>query len=293
MRRVLLVGLALLVCVSVVSVAYGGETVRLGVLAKRGVKRAMEQWGPTAEYLSQKIGKPVELVPLNFEAIESAVSKGEIDLLLANSAYYVTLSDRYGIKAIATLINSRQGQGLKEFGGVIFTRADSDIKNLSDLKGKTFMCVNYKSFGGAKMAFRELIEAGIDPRNDFAALLEGHKHDNVVKAVLAGTVDAGTVRTDTIERMAAEGKIDPSQIRVLHATSSGFPFKCSTRLYPEWPMAATKAADPDVVKAVHGALLAMKPDDPAAKAALIVGWVEPLDYSEVLACVKEVAAHGL
>ena len=31
------------------------EQVRIGVLAKRGSERCLEQWGPTAEYLSRQI----------------------------------------------------------------------------------------------------------------------------------------------------------------------------------------------------------------------------------------------
>ncbi len=61
----------------------------------------------------------------------------------------------------------------------------------------------------------------------------GGKHDNVVYAVQNGEVDAGTVRTDTLERMAAAGDIDMSEFKVINAQSTaGFPFVLSTTLYP-------------------------------------------------------------
>ena len=39
------------------------------------------------------------------------------------------------------------------------------------------MVVKYSSFGSAHMAWRLLIENGIDPQKDMAAFLEGKKHD--------------------------------------------------------------------------------------------------------------------
>ncbi len=198
------------------------------------------------------------------------------------------MSDKYGIKAIATLINSRQGQALKQFGGVILTQKDSSINTLSDLKGKKFMCVKYSSFGGGQMAWRLLLENGINPKKDFASFVEGKKHDNVVLAVLNGSVDAGTVRTDTLERMQAEGRISMGNFKIIHKINDNFPFVHSTRLYPEWPMAACPWTNSDTVKKVQQALINMPSDSTAAKSAKIIGWCKPLDYTPVIECLKAI-----
>jgi twitching motility protein PilJ len=101
-------------------------------------------------------------------------------------------------------------------------------------------------------------------------------------AVLNGAADAGTVRTDTLERMAAEGLLDLSEIKIVHEQNhDGFPFVCSTALYPEWPIAATHAASDDVTHAMVDALQKMKPEDEAAKSAKVVGWSAVLDYTPV------------
>ncbi|MEW8013200.1 MAG: PhnD/SsuA/transferrin family substrate-binding protein, partial [Candidatus Thiodiazotropha endolucinida] len=63
----------------------------------------------------------------------------------------------------------------------------------------------------------------------------------VVRAVLDGRADAGTVRTDTLERMAETGLIELERIKLLNPMPvADFPYRLSTRLYPEWPMAALK-----------------------------------------------------
>ena len=73
--------------------------VKLGVLANRGAPECMKQWGATAAYLSTKIGDKVTIVPLKFEAVEPAIAGGQVDLVLANSAFYVELEKTQGVKA--------------------------------------------------------------------------------------------------------------------------------------------------------------------------------------------------
>ena len=144
------------------------------------------------------------------------------------------------------------------------------------------MAVKASSFGGWQMAYKEIKDAGIDPGKDFASLQFGGKHDNVVLAILNGVVDAGTVRTDTLERMAAEGSIDMEEFKIVNGKKhSGFPFVCSSELYPEWPLGKVKQTSDDVAKEVVDALKQLKPEDPAAKAAKVVGWTDPLNYGPV------------
>ena len=261
---------------------------KIGVLAKRGAPMCMKEWGATGAYLSETLGEKFNIIPLKFTAVEPAMKSGKIDFLLANPAFYVTIEKKYGVHAIATMINSRGGKALKQFGGVLFVRKDSDIKELSQLKGKKFMCVKYSSFGGGNMVWRLLVNNGIHPKTDFAAVLEGKKHDNVVLAVQNGTADVGTVRSDTLERMQEEGKIKISDFRIIHQINDDFPFVHSTRLYPEWPMAANKNTPAGVAQKVADALKKMPENSMAAKTAKIVGWTDPLDYAPVAECLNTI-----
>lgn len=285
------IALICLVCLLMVTHARAGQDVKkIGVLAKRGATVAKKKWGPLAEYLTQKTGTKFIIVPLTFVGIEPAVKSQRIDYLIANSGFYVDLNEKYGIKALATMLNRRQDQALSQFGGVIFVRADSPINSIEELKGKKFMCVKRTSFGGGQMAFRHMIEKGINPFKDMT-LMEGRKHDNVVYMVKKGKVDAGTVRSDTLERMEAEGKIKVADFRVLDQVKDDFPFLHTTILYPEWPFAALSHTDQELNQKISHALLAMKKDDPAAVAGKIVGWVEPLDYGPVRKCLDMIKQH--
>jgi len=266
--------------------------VRIGVLAKRGIVRCMEKWSPTAEYLTDKIpGRNFVIVPIDFDGFFSFVEHGIVDFVLTNPSIYVELESQYGVNRIATLKNIRFGNGYTKYGGVIFCKANrSDIRHFSDLKDKTFMAVKETSFGGWRMAWREFKEKGIDPYRDFKDLSFGGTHDTVVYAVRDGKVDAGTVRTDTLERMAIEGKINLGDFyaicehggEVVHV-----PFVSSTRSYPEWPFGKVKHTSDELAEKVATALLEMPWDCAATRAAKIAGWTIPLNYQPVHECLKE------
>jgi polar amino acid transport system substrate-binding protein len=107
-------------------------------------------------------------------------------------------------------------------------------------------------------------------------------HESVVMDVLKDRAEAGTVRTRTIETMAAKGKIRLEDIRILNEKRYyGFPFLVSTPLYPGWPLAKLKHTPLQLTNRVSVALLNMNSDSRAAKASGVSGWVTPLDYKPV------------
>ena len=269
--------------------AQADEPVRIGVLAKRGGEVAEARWAPTAAYLQRVIPeRRFEVVPLGFDAIFRAAERRAVDYVLANSAIYVEMEARLNASRVVTLLNRAGSHGLTRFGGVLVSRADrAATRTLEDLAGADVMAVDAHSLGGWLMARRLLAEHGIEPA-DFRSLSFGGTHDAVVRAVLAGRVDAGTVRTDTIERMAREGLIDPDRLRVIHPRrEAGFPFRLSTRLYPEWPFASLPHADAELTRRIAVALLGMPPDSVAAVQGRNRGWTVPGNYQPVHALMAE------
>lgn len=289
MRKIALI---LSICLSVflaTGFCYAKDAYKIGVLAKDGPVKALKMWKSTGDYLTANIsGKTFEIVPLDFEAVNPAIEAKKVDFFLVNSSMFITAKVKYGASAVATMVNSRQGKPLESFGGVIITLAENEhINSIQDLKGKTFMAVEESSFGGWQMAYKEILDAGIDPFKDFSKVEFGGKHENVVLAVQNGSVEAGTVRTDTLERMEAGGIVDLADFKIINKKDhAGFPFVCSTTLYPEWPLAKIKDTPNDIVAEVVNALKQLKPEDKAATDAKVVGWVDALDYSSVEELLK-------
>ncbi len=299
MRISLLLLLTLFICSSpliVSSVQAEDKQVKIGVLAKRGAKHCLQKWSPTAEYLSQNIsGYSFSIVPLSFDQLIPATEKGEIDFVMSNSSYYVTLEINQRVNRLVTLINKDvNGKPMTTFAGVIFTRAQrQDITCMKDLVGKRFVGTDSRSLGGWLAALLELKQAGINPQKDFATLSFAGTHDAAVYAVRDDHADVGCVRTSTLERMAEEGKINLADFKVIHyQPSSKYLLSAhhlihSTRAYPEWPLAKLSHVDDNLAEQVTMVLIKMPSNSYAAQRSHSFGWSVPLNYQPVHDCLRE------
>jgi len=262
------------------------KTIKVGVMSIRGIRKTRNKWQATLDYLSKSIPSyNFQLVPLYFDTLEELVANKQVDFVLLNPGMYVELEWQYGARRIATLENLRLGKAYSQFGAVIFRRYDrKDLQELQDLKGKKFMAVSKIAFGGWQMAQETFKHAGIKPFRHFKEVMFGGSHDAVVYAVQNGTVDAGTVRTDTLERMAQEGKINLDDFAIINPqTKHGekFPFHLSTKLYPEWPFAIMPHQDSQLGEKVALALMEMSSDNHAAITGKYKGWTISANYQPV------------
>ncbi len=263
--------------------AYAKKAIRIGILAKRGAEVAFHRWNPLARYLSKGLGTAFTIVPLPFSQLESYVSQGKVDMVFANQIFFVSLRKRFGVIPLATVKNIRGGPYM---GGVIFVRRHSRIKGLTQLRGKKIGVVSLKSAGGFVIQASELMKYGLDVRKD-CRIKVFNNQDFVVYAVLNGVMDAGFVRTGQLESMAMEKKIRLSQFTILNSrTYPDFKLRCSTSLWPAWPMAARKGMDPVLRKRIASKLVGLRPNVAVDKAARIQGFTEPGDYSPVETAMK-------
>ena len=82
--------------------------IKIGVLAIRGPQQCLSSWSPTAEYLTRHVaGRRFIIVPLTHEQINPSVQTGEVDFILANSAFYVGLEHWFHANRIVTLKEQR------------------------------------------------------------------------------------------------------------------------------------------------------------------------------------------
>lgn len=97
-----------------------------------------------------------------------------------------------------------------------------------------------------------------------------------------GQADVGFVRTGLLEELAKDGKLKLSDFRILGMrTNPNFPFVLSTRLYPEWPFAASPHTSAKLASRVAIALLSLSPESETAKKGAYYGWIIPSDYQSV------------
>ncbi|MEA2029393.1 MAG: phosphate/phosphite/phosphonate ABC transporter substrate-binding protein, partial [Campylobacterota bacterium] len=269
MKRVAIIILSLLLLFTASYADTSKIDVKIGVLAKRGAQKALEKWGATTHYLNEYYPHyNVTIVPMGFDEIPMLVSNALVDFVIVNSGIYVDLEVKYGVNRIATLKNHLKSESdVTKFGSVIFVKKDSPIHSLHDMIDARVAAVHPTSFGGWIMAKRELNDVNIDS-NAFKTLEYLYTHDKVVLGVLSGEFEVGIVRTDTLERMGSEGKINMAKLRVINPKEHrDFPFLVSSRLYPEWPIAKLHHTQPKIAKDVVVALMKMNSTSKAAQAS--------------------------
>ena len=289
--RVIITSFCLIYTVIFSFSAYGAEPVRIGVLAFRPKPQTVAQWQPLAAALKQAMPERDFVVEaLSYSELEESVAKRKVDYILTNPGHYVLLAKRNGLSSpLATLIAFDNGKPTKEFGGVIFCRAEQPtINTLIDIKGKTIALVNTESMGGYQMQAYELSQAGIRLPHDAKLITTEMPHDNVIEAVLSGRADVGFVRSGVLEGMFKEGKLAPKQIKIINLQNQpGFSAKVSTRLYPEWPFVAMPHVDENIARRVAVALFTLEENSVAIRAIGIHGFAIPADYTPVSNILRE------
>ncbi len=261
------------------------ETIRFAVLAFRPKPETRLRWQPFIDYLNQVgIRQKVTLEVFTYPELEQAVQQKQVDVVLTQPAHYILLAQRQGLYSpLATLIDRAEHLNLMNFGGVIFTRADrNDLKSLSDLRGERIAFSTAESLGGYLVQAYELQKLGIDPKREITPVVTGVPHDRVVEAVLAGSADAGFVRTGVLEAMSREHHLDWNQIKVLQVESlPSYPLALSTSLYPEWALAAMPWLDEEEAREIATAALSLPRNGTVAQAVQIYGFTIPGNYKKV------------
>jgi len=187
------------------------------------------------------------VIPKDFKAFEDAVKAGHIDVALANPLVYVQLKNRLDIDPLAL---SAEMQGGTRLRGIIFTRKDSGIGRLQDLKGRKISFVDKNSAAGYIFQMLLLSKAGLDVKNDITILPFAKNHNNVMLAVLNKEADAGGVRDSVMQNM--NNLADRDQLRIVGYTD----------YFPNWPVFATPKLNKMTAAKIQAALLKLKPFDP-------------------------------
>ena len=201
------------------------------------------------EYLAEATGlKMRQVFPDTFTEHMEMVARGQVDISFSNPFIYVKMNETSGAEAFARVV---EASGKNFRGQIIVRAANKDIKSLSDLRGKRWLAVDPGSAGGYLFALGHFLENGLK-RSDFAEIAfapgPGGKQEKVVLGVLSGRYDVGSIREGTLDVVSEQ--VDLSQIRVLD----------TTRWYPGWVYSARKGLDPNIVRKIKAAMLALDPD---------------------------------
>ena len=253
-------------------------TVRIGVLAYKGADAVQRDWSYVRHWLDASIpGHRFILLAFDQPGLTRAVHERSIDFVITNSGHYVALENSDGVSRIATIQSPWALSPRQSIGSAIVVRKDARLHTLADLAGKHVLAVGPEAFGGYHIAAREMLEAGVDPEHDLGKLqFMGFPIQKIVYAVRAGRADAGIIPACLLEQLIRSGEIGAGELSVLAPIATpGFKCQTSSRLYPDWPIAALRSTPMELSKQVAIALLRMP------RTADGYSWSIPSDYHVV------------
>lgn len=268
------------------------QTLIIGMVTKGNAELTLQRWRPTFQnYLSNftiAYGCHTTLVPLEFDTYEPMTASKQIDFIFPNPTAFQEMKTKYGIvEFLSVKRNFGEDQELDRFGGVIVRAADhlTDVVELGDLlrhKGISMCAVDPGAFGGWQIQWYEMIKHGV-VISEYVQDFVGSHEKAIRSAVVDRTCDLGIARTETVERMIANGEFNASAVFVIGDQSEalGFPQYLTTELYPEWPLASLAHVPREIQQIVAVPLLLLNPQSPEAIIGDFAGFAFPYSYEPV------------
>lgn len=197
--------------------ALAGEPILFGIMSLAQPSRIHKQWQPFVEYVSKKSGHEIKIViPRGFKKIKKEIANKKVDMFYTNSFVFYRLNKAGKADPLAQMQNL---DGNIMSNSVIFTRSDSGINNLKDMKSKNMAFVSPAGAGGY-LAPRALFnKEGIDTKKDLNESFTKNLTSSLHK-VLLGDVNAATMCGLNFKLMSK--KIDTGELKVI-ATSEDYP----------------------------------------------------------------------
>jgi len=167
-------------------------------------------WQPLIDALAEQTGLPAEITFLkNVNDQIAALADGELHVTAVNTGA-VSQAVRLGGFIPASTIGHDGSYG---YTMKVLVAANSDIKEVGDLKGRKITFVRPNSNSGFKAALVLLMkEYNLLPERDYEFVFS-MGHDNSVRDLIAGKTDAVPVASDLLERMVAAGDVDADAVR--------------------------------------------------------------------------------
>jgi phosphonate transport system substrate-binding protein len=253
-----LIAIAIGVVCAVFTVACGKsgnstKTLRVGFVPAEDAQQVMQNAQPLVDILRQELGMEIEpFVATDYTGIVEALRVHKLDVAFLAPASYVLAKNEADIKVIL----KSERKGIPFYYAAIITRADSGIKNLEDLRGKSFAFGDTLSTTGHVFPRKMLKERGIDPTRDLKQILYSGGHDATVLAVLNGKVDAGATYANSPDSMDTAWMRylkDPADVKRIRAIAFSEPI-------PADNLVVSGGLDPKIVKKLEEVFVELSRD---------------------------------
>lgn len=221
------------------------------VISPRG---AVESYQPLLDYLSRRLNRPVELVQRRtYAEVNDLIKQGQIDLAFVCTSAYVIGHREFGMELLAV----PQVNGETIYQSLLIVPADSPVREMADLRGKTFAFTDPWSTSGRMYPTAMVMALGAKPETFFGQVLFTYSHDDAIRAVASRVADGAAVDSLVYQFALAREPRLAEQTKVIHRS---IPFGIP-------PVVTSPQLRPQIRAKLQEILLNMA-DDPAGQPAL-------------------------
>jgi len=190
------------------------KELRLSAIPDENPQELLRIYTPFSDYLSREIGVPVKFTPVvDYAATVEGLAANKLDMVWYGGLTSVQAARR--AKGSRRIIMRKEDAAFKS---QFITRKDTGVRDLKDLKGKTFSFGSVSSTSGHLMPRYYLMKAGINPEKDFSKFSFSGAHDATAAWVEAGRVDAGALNFLVWDKLVNNKKVDTDKVVVFWTT---------------------------------------------------------------------------
>lgn len=149
-------------------------------------------------YIGEQLNRPVIMIQRkSYSEISMLMINGGADIALLSSGAYITYRNVAGLEAIAM----QERKGLPYYQGYLVVNRKSNIKDISELKGRSIAFTDPISYSGFIFIDHLLAEFNETPETFFNRYVYTYNHDSALQALLDKVVDAASVNSLVIKNM--------------------------------------------------------------------------------------------
>ncbi|MDZ5699670.1 phosphate/phosphite/phosphonate ABC transporter substrate-binding protein [Chelativorans sp. M5D2P16] len=239
-------------------------------------------WDPFIEHLEDVTGKDVQFFAVQSNSAEvEAMRSGRLHI-----AGFSTGPTPFAVNLAGAVPFAIMGSEDGRFGYTlqVYTRKDSGIDEMTDLKGKRVAHTSPTSNSGNQAPRALFPSLGVVPDEDYEVTYSG-SHDQSMLGVVAGDYDAAPVASEVVERMADRDLYDPEEVKIVWESD---PFPTTSYTYAH-------NLDPQLVEKIKEAFFSFDFEGTALGEEFTgVSKFVPVTYEKDWAVIREIQkANGV
>lgn len=186
---------------------------RLAVAAIISPQGTAESYGELADYLGEKLHRPVQLIQRRtYAEVNGLVASQSVDLAFVCTSAYIDGKSSFGME----LLVAPEINGQTVYHSALIVPTDSHTASLADLRGGVFAFTDPMSFTGRVYPTHLLLELGAGPDTFFGRTFFTYSHDRAIEAVAAGVADGAAVDSLVLDYAFKRNPALQEQLRIIH-----------------------------------------------------------------------------